>query len=38
MSWQDIMHRMLSAINGVSPHVTSPYGDTDNRPKGSTNP
>jgi len=28
---------MLLPINGVSPNVTSPYGDT-NRPVGSTNP
>src|SRR6266700_7511986 len=37
MSWRDIMQRVLPPIEGVSPHVTSAYGET-NRPPGSSNP
>ena len=38
MSWEDIRRRVLSPIDGVSPHDTSPYGAKTDRPLGSTNP
>jgi hypothetical protein len=38
MSWQDIMQRVLQPIGGVSPHTTSPYGEEEGRPPGSTKP
>jgi murein DD-endopeptidase MepM/ murein hydrolase activator NlpD len=38
MSWQDIMQRMLPPIRGVLPHITSPYGASEGRPLGSSNP
>ena len=27
MSWEDIMRRVLPPIGGVSPHITSRYGE-----------
>lgn len=38
MSWEDMMRRILQPIGGVAPHVTSGYGETANRPRGSSNP
>jgi len=44
MSWNDIMRRVLPPVwdqrrkTYVHPHVTSPYGETYTRPKGSSNP
>lgn len=38
MSWQDIMQRVLPPIGRVSPHITSPYGEEQGRPLGSSRP
>lgn len=38
MSWEDMMRRILPPTEGISPHVTSRYGERFNRPEGSSNP
>jgi hypothetical protein len=38
MSWQDIIQRVLPPVGGVLPHVTSPYGEVEGRPPGSSTP
>lgn len=38
MSWEDMMRRILQPAGRVAPHVTSGYGETTNRPVGSSNP
>jgi len=38
MSWEDMMRRILQPTGPVSPHVTSGYGVTTDRPRGSSNP
>src|SRR4051812_14102870 len=38
MSWEDMMRRILQPIGRVSPHVTSGYSVTADRPPGSSNP
>lgn len=38
MSWKDVRQRILSPIGDISPHDTSAFGETRNRPPGSTNP
>jgi hypothetical protein len=38
MSWPDIMQRVLPPIGGVLPHITSPFGEVEGRPPGSTKP
>ncbi|WP_082641444.1 M23 family metallopeptidase [Bradyrhizobium yuanmingense] len=36
--WDDMMRRILQPVEGISPHVTSPYGAETGRPRGSSNP
>jgi hypothetical protein len=38
MSWEDIMRRVLPPIGGVSPHITSRFGEQEGRPPGSSKP
>lgn len=38
MSWEDMMRRILQPAGRVAPHVTSRFGETTNRPVGSSNP
>ena len=36
--WDDMMRRILQPVEGISPHVRSPYGAVTGRPSGSSNP
>ena len=38
MSWEDMMRRILQPAGRVPPHVTSGYGVTADRPRGSSSP